>query len=248
MVLQDGYQKISMGNALMKVLVFDLGGTLMEYKGMPYSWVDYYEKSFEAVNIDLNLNLSTEDIKQSCEILKSKNARVVYREVEYTPEEIFIAVTEHWQNQFNIDDVINSFYKGHNLIPEIYADTVGCIKQLKESGFKISALTDLPTGMPDELFRKDITDIISHFDLYVSSLTSGFRKPNATGLLYIAKHFNTNVQELIFIGDEEKDIKTAKNVNCTSVLINRGNINNDPKEYGQNFTISSLRELYDIVA
>ncbi|NBJ94050.1 hypothetical protein [Parablautia muri] len=26
----------------MKTVVFDLGGTLMQYVGMPYSWVDFY--------------------------------------------------------------------------------------------------------------------------------------------------------------------------------------------------------------
>jgi len=232
----------------MKVLIFDLGGTLMEYKGMPYSWVDYYEKFFEAVNSDLCLNLSKEDIQKSCEILKSKNARVVYREVEYSPEEIFTAVTEHWKKQPNTEKVIHSFYRGHELIPEIYSDTVDCINCLKEKGFKIATLTDLPTGMPDELFREDIADIVGYFDLYVSSLTCGFRKPNANGLLYIAKHFNINIQELIFIGDEEKDIKAARNAGCISVLIYRDNDNNNIKEYGQDFTISSLSELFDIVS
>lgn len=33
-----------------KVLVFDLGGTLMEYKGMPDSWIDYYKQGFETIN------------------------------------------------------------------------------------------------------------------------------------------------------------------------------------------------------
>ena len=27
----------------MKGIVFDLGGTLFEFVGMPYSWVDYYK-------------------------------------------------------------------------------------------------------------------------------------------------------------------------------------------------------------
>lgn len=30
----------------MKIIVFDLGGTLMEYRGMPLNWSDYYEKGF----------------------------------------------------------------------------------------------------------------------------------------------------------------------------------------------------------
>lgn len=32
---------------MMRVIVFDLGGTLMEYEGMPHSWVDYYEQGIQ---------------------------------------------------------------------------------------------------------------------------------------------------------------------------------------------------------
>ena len=34
---------------MIKVAVFDIGGTLMEYKGMPCVWVDYYENGFKHV-------------------------------------------------------------------------------------------------------------------------------------------------------------------------------------------------------
>ena len=92
----------------------------MEYTGMPYSWVYYYEKAFKAVNNEFDLKLSEEDIRKSCEVMQSKNARVVYREIEYTPEEVFSAVTDHWKEKANIDDIIKSFYKGHELKPFIY--------------------------------------------------------------------------------------------------------------------------------
>lgn len=34
---------------ILKTVVFDLGGTLMQYVGMPYSWVDFYYKGFESI-------------------------------------------------------------------------------------------------------------------------------------------------------------------------------------------------------
>ena len=46
------YQK-NFGNGrcdiIMKGVVFDLGGTLMQYVGMPYSWEDFYYKGFEEI-------------------------------------------------------------------------------------------------------------------------------------------------------------------------------------------------------
>ena len=79
----------------------------------------------------------------------------------------------------------------------------------------------------------------SWVEYYENALTCGFRKPSKNGLIFIAEYFKVDVQNLVFVGDEEKDIKTAKNAGCISVLINRGN---DKRNYGQNFSITSLNE------
>ena len=34
---------------MIKVIGFDIGGTLMEYKNMPNVWIDYYKTGFETV-------------------------------------------------------------------------------------------------------------------------------------------------------------------------------------------------------
>lgn len=56
---------------------------------------------------------------------------------------------------------------------------------------------------------------------YVSSSVSGYRKPNCRGLQMISEKFATPVEELIFVGDEEKDRKTAYNANCKFIWIRR---------------------------
>ena len=35
------------GSDMIKVIGFDIGGTLMEYKNMPNVWIDYYKTGFE---------------------------------------------------------------------------------------------------------------------------------------------------------------------------------------------------------
>lgn len=217
----------------------------MEYRGMPFSWVDFYEIAFKAVSDDFKLDLSQADIEKSCEILKGKNARVVYREIEYSPEEIFNAVTAHWKKKHDVNALLVSFFKGIRLEATIYDDTLECLKLLKNKEYKLAALTDLPTAMPDELFKKDIHGLLEHFDLYVSSLVCGYRKPNKHGLVYIAEHFGIDPEELVFIGDEEKDIKTAMNANCKSVLITRNNAS--PTDFGQAFSVNSLKQLTEIL-
>ena len=49
---------------------------------------------------------------------------------------------------------------------------------------------------------------------------------------------------MIMIGDEEKDIKTAKRFGCKSVLIDRRNRNAD---FGQDYTVIDLNGLGEVL-
>ena len=90
------------------------------------------------------------------------------------------------------------------------------------AAFKAAAvLTDLPSGMPDALFRADIVPLLPYIDLYVSSGTCGFRKPNPAGLRQIAAHFSAAMEALVFIGDEDKDAATASRAGCGFLRIDR---------------------------
>lgn len=223
----------------MKIFVFDLGGTLMEYTDMPYSWVDYYKTGFEAVAKQQGFNVSVQDIEKSVEILKNFNPRVNYREEEYSPEYIFGKALAHWQGDVSIIDSVKVFYDGLNLKAQIYPDVIPALSKLRKMGHCIATLTDLPTAMPNDFFRNSINKLLEYFDLYVSSLSCGFRKPNPKGLELIANHFNIPVTELVFIGDEEKDKKTADNAGCKFIRINR-------KE-NQAECISNLEQVFDRV-
>ncbi len=81
----------------MKVIVFDIGGTLMKYKNMPLSWLDFYKDGFRYVRNKLDLNITENDIDKSFEVLKSYNPRINPREVNVTPEVIFSEAVAHWQ-------------------------------------------------------------------------------------------------------------------------------------------------------
>lgn len=207
--------------AMTKILTFDLGGTLMEYAGMPASWTDYYEQGFEALNRYYHCNVSVSCIKKSVEILTSLNPRVCYREKEYAPEAIFSKALGHWQKELPFRQCAYKFYEGLNLKAVIYPDVIPVLTVLKAKGCRIAALTDLPTAMPDELFQKDIEQLLPYLDSYVSSLSCGFRKPNARGLQMIAEQYQIPVTELTFIGDEEKDRETAYRAGCRFIRIDR---------------------------
>ena len=67
---------------ILKVVVFDLGGTLMQYAGMPHSWEDFYFKGFEEIIRKFRYPVSQEIVEKSFQMLKEFNPRINYREVE----------------------------------------------------------------------------------------------------------------------------------------------------------------------
>lgn len=206
---------------VLKVIVFDLGGTLMQYVGMPHSWVDYYDQGFSAMIREYDCNVSEDDVEKSIQILKDFNPRVHYREAEYSAEYIFTKALEHWKLEVPITKCIKTFWNGLKLTAEIYPDTIEVLQILKAKGYAIATLTDLPSSMPDEVFKNDISDLLDYFDFYVSSAIAGYRKPHTKGLQMIAERFDVPVTELIFVGDEEKDRQAAGGAECRFVHIQR---------------------------
>lgn len=229
---------------MIKVTGFDIGGTLMEYKNMPYVWTDYYKAGFETVREKLGLDITDSDIAASVEILRGYNPKVKYREEDISPEVIFTDAASHWKCSFDLEKVIDTFYRSMNLVPYIYPDSVSTLKKLRADGYKTAALTDVATGMPDELHKSYFPELMPCFDMYVSSLSCGFRKPNPKGLADIAEHFGVSPAEMLYVGDEEKDILAAKRFGCMSVLIDRKGRDTD---FGQEHTIKYVSQLQDII-
>lgn len=229
---------------MIKVIGFDIGGTLMEYKDMPFCWLDYYENALNTAAEKLALPLTGESKKRTLEILRSFNPKVNYREVDYTPEHIFGTACAEWDIKFDLKSVINEFFAAFHLTAYIYPDTLPVLNELKARGCKIAALTDVATGMPDELHKSYIPELLPYFDLYVSSISCGMRKPNPKGLNEIAEHFGAAADEMIYIGDEPKDIKCAERFGCKSVLIDR---KGSGAELEQDFTVADLNGLKNII-
>ena len=219
------------------VIVFDLGGTLMEYEGMPLSWLSYYPVGFAAVNAAFSLGLTEDEISRSVQVLKEYNPRYSPREVEISPEKIFGNAVCHWSRKVPVEQVIPVFFQGMELSPRIYGDTLPTLSALKKAGFPTACLTNLPSGMPDSLFRQGISQLVEALDLYVSSGTCGLRKPNPAGLEQIAGHFGLPVEELLFVGDEKLDVDTAKRAG----LLDRAGAG---PSWGQDETAGSLDQLF----
>ena len=115
---------------------------------------------------------------------------------------------------------------------------------LREKNIKTGTLSDVAYGLENEYALKDIAPIFKYIDLPYTSNDVGFRKPNTKGLQMIAQKLSVDVGQIMFIGDEEKDIICANNAGAISVLIDR-----DEKhpEFGQKYRVSNLTELKKMI-
>lgn len=186
---------------------------------MPLNWSEYYYQGFTKVNEKNNLSLSDDEIKRSSEILKSFNPRLTGREEEIPPEVLFDRACLHWKNKPDTGTVISDFFSGMELHPKIFEYAFKVIDVAKSNGCSVAVLTDLPNGMPDEMFKGSIPDLLECIDLYVSSQSCGYRKPNGKGISFISDHYGVAESEILFVGDEEKDHKTALNAGCDFAYI-----------------------------
>ena len=214
----------------------------MEYKGMHLSWDGYYKGAFEYVDNFFSLGLSDAQIESAVETLKEYNPRIKPREKEIPAEQIFSEAVASWGTKLPVEKIISAFFDSLHLIPVIYEDAVPALKKLCDSGIKTAAFTDVASAMPDSLHKSYVAPIVPYLDLYVSSVSCGYRKPNPKGLRDIAEFFNVRPEEMVMIGDTKRDVQAAKSVGCTAVLIQRVN-GSEPADFGQDYTIHNALEV-----
>ena len=98
--------------------------------------------------------------------------------------------------------------------------------------------------MDDEFSLKDIEEIENYIELKLTSRNVGYRKPNKIGFEIMLEKFNCNPKDMIYIGNEEKDIVGSNSAGMYSILINR---DGETKNYNQDFTVKNLLEVEEIV-
>lgn len=184
---------------------------------------------------------------KSSEILAEYNTRIHPRVVEINCDVIFKRIIDEAGLPDTLD--LNNFEDGFFAYfsknkQEFYYDTEKTLLKLKELKYRIGYLTDVPyrqKRLSDESSKLILEKLISISSIYISSVDVGYRKPAIHGFLELASRMNCKVGEIIYIGNEEKDIIGSKNAGMVSCLISR---DNQGEQWGQDLTINSL---YDII-
>ena len=226
---------------MIKAAVFDIGGTLVQY---PLYWRSLYRSALEKTALDCGIALTEEMIISASDILMKYNTRSSPREYEVTSDVIFTEILSAWECQADKEKIKTAFFSFFNSDAAPFPEAREAIMQLKQSGIKIGVLTDVAYGMDNKFILQGISPLSDLIDIVVTSVDTGYRKPHNAGYLKLLEHFSVPPKEMLYIGDEEKDVIGANRLGIVSVLINRTDIQ---KDFGQKYTINSLTDIQDII-
>ncbi len=227
-----------------KGIGFDIGGTLVNYN-KPLNWSASYEDAIKFMCNENNLEYNNNRFLQAKQVLEKYNTRVNPREIEISSNTIFGEIFDLWkENKNKIFDSKKSFYLFFQREAFLYDDVFSILEYCKKNNIKTAVYTDVAYGMDDEFSLNDIKEISDFIDLKLTSCNVGYRKPNKKGFEKMIEKFSCKPQELIYVGDEKKDIDGINKIGGISILIDRENKGN---ELGQRYRIQSLNEIINII-
>lgn len=100
-------------------------------------------------------------------------------------------------------------------------ETVFFIKNLELFGISTSVKLAVLSLNTRDCIKESLAlaRVLDKFDLIVGREDVRKWKPDPEGLLIIKKHYKVNTEEMIFIGDMQKDIQTGKNAGIDAIFI-----------------------------
>ena len=225
---------------MMKAIVFDIGQTLVEYN-KPLNWSKLYRPAFESIADKCGYTFSDSHYQHALRVLSQYNTREYPRDYEVTSDRIFSEILSGMDIPMkDIEQVKLHFYSYFRQDASLFPEVEKTLKRLSDKGILLGTLSDVAYAMDNVYALEDIRSIIKYIDYPLTSNDVGYRKPRAEGLKLLAEKMKIDIKEMVFVGDEEKDMLCAANAGVYSVLINRSN---EIKNYGQNREIRSLDEL-----
>ena len=225
---------------MFQAVVFDIGRTLVSYK-KPMNWSKLYRPAFEQIAEIYHYHFTEEHYQNVGNVLTKYNTRINPRDYEVSSAQIFTEILQGAElNLEDLEQVKESFYAYFRRDCSLFPEVEQTLKTLSGKGIKLATLSDVAYGMDNVYALEDIEPVIKYIEYPFTSNDTGYRKPSAKGLEILCEKMQTDMQEIVFVGDEEKDMVCAGKAGAYGVLINR---DGTPKDYGQARTIHSLTEL-----
>jgi putative hydrolase of the HAD superfamily len=226
------------------VVAFDLGDTLLEYEGIPFSWEAHYSEALQALAASLlRRELTAAETAGGSAVLRRYNTRLNPRTEEVPFAAILATLWEEWQLAGQPDAMVGAraFFGIFRQRTRPFPDALPCLRRIRERGGRIGIFTDVPYGMQRELVEEDVVTagLGASYDILLTSIDVGWRKPAAQTMTVLAERLGCDCADFAYIGNERKDIEAARAAGCRAVLLDRKGARPD---WGQSTTLRTLDE------
>ncbi len=183
-----------------KALIFDLDGTILDTLG----------DLRDSVNFSLNecgLPVRTTDEIRS--FVGNGIRLLIERSV---PKNTPVEITD------KCFDIFREYYKSHSaILTKPYDGIIELLTHLKTAGYKLAVVSNKADFAVQTLVKDYFGDI---FDFAVGERDNIKRKPAPDSVLCALNYLGVTETEVVYVGDSEVDIQTARNaeIPCIAVL------------------------------
>ncbi len=180
-----------------KGIIFDLDGTLLYTLEDLKNSVNYALKS---------CNLKEITLEQTRNFVGNGIGKLIERAIENNQKKYLECL-----------EIFKQHYKENsNITTKPYPMVIENLKRLKEKNIKLAILSNKIDSEVKKLSKLYFDNI---FDISQGETAKFDKKPDPKSSEFIIKQFNLKKEEVIFVGDSEVDIQTAKNasIECLSV-------------------------------
>ncbi len=231
-----------------KTILFDLGGTLVEY----YKTSDFHAILDEAL-LDIQQFLFEKLAITFDEVTVGKRADEENRESgdnRVRPLETRLAVIfqlgELTDEHAFMMNLCKRFLKPILEKSHVFDDTIPALEELKNLGFKLGIVSNTPWGSPGILWREELgrIGIAKNVNPIVFDRDAGWRKPAGQIFQHAMDIIKAQPKECLYVGDDPRwDIAGPRAVGMDAVLLDRSGTQN-PKGA---LALKNLHELVRLV-
>lgn len=227
---------------MIRAVGFDLGDTLIYYPGVPLNWLSLYRGALVNIGRVCGVELTEPMLDDGQEVLALYNTRLHPRREEVTFRSILASLFSAWNaSPEKLEDAAEAaFFDTFQRHATLYNDVLPALQDLQQRDIVAGLLTDVPYGMSSRFVARDIAPFEDYLDIWFTSCTVEVRKPDPDGFEMLMSALGVWKDEMLYVGNEEKDIVGANRAGLYSVLIDRESTGSN---YGQWKTIQSLSEL-----
>ena len=207
----------------LKAIGFDLGDTLIEYENLPLSWESLYPQALDELARFLGISLVPSKLEAACSCLRFYNTRLRPRVEEVSFSEILIDLLGCFKCSTNAPELncAAAFFSVFRQKLICFPDTILALERARSRGLRIGVFTDVPYGMPREFVAEDVeaVGLTPLINVLLTSRETGMKKTLASRVRGISAQLKCSAEEMVYVGNERKDIEAALAFGCEGILV-----------------------------